>query len=226
VSLAIRALVVVLLALGIVAGGVLVWQRWHPRNTGGERVAEAHALEEHGLEVVQPETRPEVQAEVLVLRAQNAELRQALDEALKASPHARPVAVSHSSTGPVVCGGEPRSTPPAASAPGQAGTSLPPAASRALLAVGDSAEVRIDQVALDTPASNLVLVGAASLWRLSPSPETRIFSGPFRAPLGRAAAVEPPPVQPWPQWRDFAEAGAGAAIGTALTVLVVGLAAR
>lgn len=134
----------------------------------------------------------------------NDELARALDKARRRHPDAAVVAVTRSSTGPVVAHGAPRPDNRAGTDGGGAGLplpgghggagdglartqapgSIPGPAPSCLLAVGDAVELRVDTVALGKAGrSTLELVGSASAWRLTPGPAAELARGTFEATL-------------------------------------------
>lgn len=83
--------------------------------------------------------------------------------------------------------------------PAQAGASSSHDAPACLLAHGDTAEIRVDQVTLETRRGGQYVLGAASAWRLSPGPVSRVAGGIFSARVTTAAGVapEPPALAGW-----------------------------
>lgn len=162
------------------------------------RVQEQLELERNGQEVVDPV--PDVRPRVDQLEAENEDLRVALAKARAAAPGATPIGAGHASTGPVHVGG----VPPVLVSPPQPEASAP--CPVCLLVAGDTGEVRVDQVVLETKGGNKVLVGAAAAWRLMPAPETKLFGGPFDADL-TGFAEKVPPDAPGSRW------GAGPLVG-------------
>lgn len=71
--------------------------------------------------------------------------------------------------------------------PGHAGGVAPPGR-EALVAVGDTLQIRGTSLKLETKAGNHVVTGVASCWRLSPLPETKLYEGPID--MGSVKAVE------------------------------------
>jgi hypothetical protein len=178
------------------------------RSAAGEaaRLAEAEALRAKGQIVTVIDSRAAIAGKVKRLEAESVDLRAALAVARRAAPGARPTLVVRASTGGVAAGGTPRDAgrppnPAGGRGPGAKTESLTGAGPACLLAAGDRGEVRVDQVLLETRAGNLVFVGAASAFRVSPAPETRLFGGQLRAEV---AAQKPPGAPGW---------GAGAFVG-------------
>lgn len=169
----------------------------------GRRLAEAETLRQRGLIVVEQRARGELEARARELEAADVDLRAELERVRSAAPSVRVVEVVRASTGPVPAGGEPRE---ATVQMGPVAREPVPEGAPCLLAVGDQGEVRVDEVELRTDAGNGILVGAASAWRVSPGPETRLFGGPFRAPLTSVAAA-PEPARPG--WGVGPRAGVG-----------------
>ena len=184
-----RSLPWLLLLAALVAAGAGAYylQRQRVVEAEARRGAEAEALRAAGQVVVERRDHDHLEAEVERLTEINAELAAALARARRAAPGARPVAVASASTGPVVVEAPQKILTPGVNEIDRA-PDVP-----CLLAAGDRAELRVDEVVLETRAGNRVLVGAASAWRLEPAPVTRLFSGPFSAPLASAEAVEPAP---------------------------------
>jgi hypothetical protein len=180
--------------LGTVAGGLALLLMVRNCNRAGEEGRRADAAEERarlaaaGQVVVEPveDLRPAVEE---LLRG-NGLLREALERARRAAPGARPVAVVQASTGPRPAGGEPRPADPP-----PAGEDCPPS----LLAPGDSTELRVDEVVLETRKGSHLLVGTATAWRLEPGPPTAIAWGAFEAPF-TAAVEKAAPAKPAGRW--------------------------
>lgn len=65
-----------------------------------------------------------------------------------------------------------------------------------LLAEGDTGEIRVSQVIVETKEKNQVLVGTAECWRLKPGPVSPILTGKFSAKttFEKEAAPSPPGV--------------------------------
>lgn len=89
-------------------------------------------------------------------------------------------------TVPGPAGGTPRDCP--VTPHPDSGSNLPPAG-KCLLVEGDSMRVEVDEATVETKAGNKVLLGAASCWRLTPPPETKLYQGNFESPLSQAAVV-------------------------------------
>lgn len=191
------------LAVALVALGAYCW--WLHGRVGQEaelrRAAEARELEALGLVVTEKRSREELEHQAAALTEHNASLAAELARARKASPGAHVVATVAASTGPVAT-----SNDPAAIREHNSSTSTAPC----LLTPGDRAEVRVEQVELETRAANHVIVGTATAYRLDP--EARLFGGPFSAPVTRAYE-EPPPVCGCPTWKIVAGGAAGMALG-------------
>lgn len=189
------------------------------------RAREAAELRNAGQVVTEPVE--DLGPALAAAEAENATLRAALEEARRAAPRARPVAVVRTATAPAPATGTP--TPSAPPCPGQ------PAC---WLAAGDHLRVTVDQVVLRTEAGNHVLVGAAAVERTGTAPAV-LHRGSFSAPVTVAleqasrergpdgwgvgpwlgagsdgwaagAAVAAPALSlPWVGWRVEASAGGG-----------------
>jgi hypothetical protein len=196
-------------AVMVVVGLVLTCRLNAGRQAEAEakRLLEAERLREAGQVVTVRERAARLEERVRELAGENAELARALEESQRASPGAKAVGVVRASTGAVVAAGAPRAArpaPPAASI--EVEKPETPPAPACLLAAGDGAEVRIDQVMLETKGGNHLLVGTAAAYRLTPTPAALLFGGPFRAELTEAAEKASPAVAA-PRW------GAGAWVG-------------
>lgn len=71
--------------------------------------------------------------------------------------------------------------------PGHASGVAPPGR-EALVARGDTLQIRGTSLKLETKAGNHVVTGVASCWRLQPTPETMLYEGPID--MGSVKAVE------------------------------------
>lgn len=159
-------------AIAIVAG-VLAWKLDAGRRAADElaRMNEAEALRLEGVLVAEQAGSLQLRAALGVLERQNADFAAEIERIKKVASSARPVSVSHGVTGPAVAGGAPAVRPvEAPMIPGPI----------CLLRAGDMGEVRVDSATLQTSKGNALMVGAASAWRVAPSPETRLFGGPLK----------------------------------------------
>ena len=202
-------------AVGVVVGWV-VWQLDAGRRAESERarLAEAIVLAQQGQIVADLQSRAELAARARRLAAENADLAEALAKAQRAAPGARPVVVVQASTGPVPAAGAARPSPPS-------GGSAPAPAAPCLLAAGDSGEIRVDSVLLETKAGNLLFVGAASAWRVEPGPPARLFGGQLMAKVA-AEAPERPAGWGFGAVAGCGREGCGVGPGVALPPLRVG----
>ncbi len=172
------------LAVALVAA-VLVWKLEAGRRSAAElaRLAEAQRLEAAGIAVAAQKDAAGMRVALAAAVARAEDLAAEVERVSKAAPDARPVSVSHGTTGPVVAGGAPAVRPvEMPSVPGPL----------CLLRAGDQGEVRVDSATLQTEAGNALMVGAASAWRVSPGPETRLFGGALKI----EGTVETVPLSP------------------------------
>lgn len=143
-----------------------------------ERVKKADSealLQAQGALVVSEQKSKDVEARAENVEAQNAALRSEVNRLVKLNPGTRRVGALRASTGGTAAGGAPRPSPGAgANAPVQACTAPAPAC---LLAPGDTGEVRVGAVKLQTKEGANALVMEASAWRLKPEPATKLFGG-------------------------------------------------
>jgi hypothetical protein len=171
------------------------------------RIDEAARLQAKQVLVAAREREAALRLQLDAATRGNADLRQELERVRRATPGAKVVFVEHLSTGAVVSDGLPR-------APEERGqAAVPPAC---LLAVGDLGEVVVDEVHLETRAGNRVVAGTGVARRVRPGPETRLFGGPFRAPLSSVAEKAPPEAAA-PRWgfgggAAASDRGAGASL--------------
>ena len=172
-------LLVVALALGC---AWLVRRAWNAEGEAAQAI-EARELAAQDQIVGLRTTVEQLTKEQTTLTNHDAELQDALDAARKAASGAKVVRVVRASTGPMVVGGEPRECPVSAS------TQQCPTC---LLAVGDSVEVRVNEIDIETKADNRVAVGTGECLRVSPPPETSLARGPFEAKLTTVSQLEEP----------------------------------
>jgi hypothetical protein len=84
-----------------------------------------------------------------------------------------------------------------------------------LLAVGDKADVTVDEIAAKTGAGNVVLVGTASCRRLKPEPAEVIIKGTFNS-TSKIDVIAPPPPPGWGGGLYLGINQGGAIIGPAI----------
>lgn len=184
-------------ALPVLVGVLVLALAWR-LNAGRQAEAEARRLAEEtqlraqGLLVVEQAKSRALELEARRLVAQNEDLGVELERARRASPGATVTGTVSASTGPRPAGGAPRAGQ-ACPAPEAPPAPEPPPV--CLLAAGDQAEVRVDQVELETRDGARVVAGAAAAWRLEPGPPARLFGGGFQARLSKAQGeveLQPP----------------------------------
>jgi hypothetical protein len=199
-------------ALLVVVALVLAWRLDSGRRSALEaaRLAEEARAKAAGLLVAEQSKGKTLEAEAKRLAAAIPDLEAALAKARAALPGAKVSGTASSSTGPRPAGGDPRPGPVCPAAPGA------PPAPVCLLAAGDEGEIRVDQVVLTGPAGATVLVGAASAYRVTPEPRTRLFGGPFRAELSTAKVASPPPPPGWGAGALVLGGRSGWAVGPAI----------
>jgi len=137
---------------------------------------DAH-LREVGFLVAMDATQKELASKA----AEIPELQAEINRLKKVAPEVRIVRVERIVTAPAPAEGVPR--PP--SMPGEP-------CPQCLFAWGDTGQLRIDAVDLETREGNQVAVVHGEAWRITPGPETRILAGMASAPVSSLAAELPP----------------------------------
>lgn len=166
------------------------------------RAAEAELLRASGVIVAERADRTALEDRIIELERNNTDLAAAIARARKVAPKAKPTVVIAASTGPVTATGVP--------AP------IERAAKGCLLAEGDTAEIRVAEVALRTDADNTIVVGQATALRLFPAPETVIANGTFNTRLSTASVAAPEATGGWPGWLVIAVGAVGVLGGFAV----------
>jgi hypothetical protein len=135
-------------------------------------------------------------------------LTEELERLRKAAPGVRIVRVKRIVTAPASAEGVPRPPP-------MPGEPCP----QCVFAWGDSGELRINSVELETRKGNQVAVVAGETWRIKPGPETRIHAGVASAPISTMIA-ESLPLSSSPGWGGGLAGGYGTSgpLGSALLV--------
>jgi hypothetical protein len=177
------------------------------RACSGERAAEAEVrrlkeaseLERAGFLVAQRASQAELEEQAKKIPALQTEIER-LEKALKAKP--RIITVERIRTEPAPAEGTPRPLP-------EPGAPCPDC----LFARGDTGDIRIDSVHLETREGNQVAAVAAECWRLTPAPETRILAGVGSAPVS-SLLVETPAEEPGWGLGLLAGYGTSGAVGT------------
>jgi hypothetical protein len=152
-----------------------------------------------------------VDATQKVLDARAAEIPELQDEIARlknAAPKVRIVRVERIVTAPAPAEGVPRPPP-------MPGEPCP----QCLFAWGDTGQLRIDSVDLETREGNQVATVHGEAWRIDPAPETRILAGMGSAPVSTLTA-ELPPLQHSPGIGVGLAAGYGTSgpIGSAMII--------
>lgn len=184
------------------------------------RADEAHGLELAGVQQAHEATQEALQRELDDQVRAKGYLSDALAKALKAAPHATPIASATGSTGPVhVDGG---ALPPSALVPA-AGTEAPSPpsvpASVCLLSPDDSGEIRVSGVALRTVAGNVVIAAQAEAWRVTAnSPQTRLFGGELHLDAKYLKPPSPPREAGWGSGIALTVGRRGWAVGPAVAI--------
>jgi hypothetical protein len=223
-------------ALVAILGLVHAWNGERSARSKAEKSAEAAELRAKGVEVAAEVTAAGLRSRVATLEGESADLRAEVQRVKAAAPGAKVVGVVTGTTGHLAV--ITPEAPPAATG-GAAPPSLQPAPGvlgdgGCLLHTGDSGEIKVSTVALETKAGNLVVVGAAEAWKAAPGPPARLFGGPLRLDVGREVppasagwggglggwagrtgwlagpAVAPPP---WKFWSHQVEVVGGAGFG-------------
>jgi len=123
----------------------------------------------------------------------NDDLRAQLKAALAAAPGAQVVGVGHAVTKPVAVTGTPRPPPVTTAPPLDArGTPSPPVTTQCLLALGDTAQIELDEAQLLTSEGVHLHLLALSAYRISPEPKTKLFSDGVAVPLTEYLTREAP----------------------------------
>lgn len=181
VGTVLRALWWVLLIVGLVFGFLVVARSCGAADRAEAalvRAEQAIALEKIGAIVAKAAKQKELDAQASQIDALQADIA-----ALRAAiPGIRVVRVERIVTKPAPAEGVPRPPP----LPGEP-------CPQCLFAWGDTGQLRIDSVDLETREGNQVAVVAAGAWRIDPGPETRILAGVGSAPLSTVSA-EPLPL--------------------------------
>ena len=203
------AIIVAMAAIGV----WLVQRAWW-QESEAEREAEMRELEAQEQIVEIRKERDQLKADLDVMLDMNNAMQGALDEARKVAPGAKVVRVVRASTGQVTSDGVPRIEGRPENYQSMTGSQP----IDCLLARGDTAEIRVDQVELETKAGNRVLVGTAEAWRLTPEPETKLIAGPFEADFTHVSGLAPsPPEEHWP-WYVHEAIGLAAGFGAAVAL--------
>lgn len=143
----------------------------------------AAELREKGLIVKHDASESGLKAELEALRKGNSELDAALREALAKAPQTKVVTVERLVTKEVPTLLVPRPV-------------VPGSTPQYVLAAGDRTRIEVARVELQTKDGNLIVVGTASAWRVTPT-EAKLMEAPFSASVSRtsgltsAAAVPP-----------------------------------
>jgi hypothetical protein len=199
-----------LILVGLVVGALLLSRACNRADTAEaalRRANETANLKDAGFLVASQATRKALDAQAAELttisgfQAEIARLK-------KASPGVRVVYVDRAVTTPAPAEGVPR--PPEAP-----GAPCP----QCLFAWGDTGQLRIDSVGLETREGVQVAVVGGEAWRVEPGPETRILAGVASAPLSTASA-EPVPLTTKPGWGAGALAGVGTQGATGEVVIM------
>lgn len=203
---------------------VLAWRLQAGREAAvtARRLAEEAQLRAEGFLVVEQAKTRDLEREARRLAGENLDLAAELARARAAAPGARVVGTVSASTGPRTAGGAPRPgpacPPPEGPPPAQIIPRIIPAPPACVLAAGDTGEIRVDQVALETREGAQLLVGAASVWRLDPAPQTKLLSGGFQATLSTAKKEAPPQTLRWGGGLYLGLSREGWAIGPAVAL--------
>jgi hypothetical protein len=185
----------------VVAVLVTIWVIERRGRSAERREAEARELKLKGQIVAEQTSKANIVGDLVKALDQNALLAELVAKAQAASPGAKPVAVTHGSTGTIIAGGS--AAPPGAPVPpisypcpgGQGQTAQPPPS--CLLAQGDPARIDVDVVDLETRAGNTLVVGTAQVWREG-DPPALVLQGGFQAQAGSTAVrAEPPRPATW-----------------------------
>jgi hypothetical protein len=178
------------------------------------RAAEASQLAAKGEIVAAQRDRDGINADLDAAISENAQLKEALDEARKVAPGATVTRVVRASTGPMIAGGTPRlQEKPMPIVPVPLSTSETPTKQEVgyvkpqespikvgsvpscqpcLVAPGDTIDVRVSEVDRDTAKGNDDVVGTGECLRLLPLPETSLARKKFDAKLTTVIELEQP----------------------------------
>ena len=156
-----------------------LWRERSDAKLMAARQTEASTLASSGQIVAGPVDVDVLRSEVDKLTGENDTLKTALAEAHRRAPGSTVTQVVCASTGAVT-----------AETPAAAGTCI--------LWDGNRAEIRVDEVELQTRAGNQLLVGTARALRLDPEPETELVAGKFEQDVTRfATALAPVSTPRW-----------------------------
>jgi len=182
-----------LVALGLLAAAVFLWNREHRLRTDAQRSEEAARLALQNQVVENEATKKQLRGQVDELLANNDLLRQAYEEAVRAAPDATPVSASKLETGTLAVKAAPRPVP----APAPPVSGPPPAVDPCALRPGDGVSVDIDVLELLTMKGNTILIGAARVYREIPPPRELLAAGKFQSALSRSLELEAPRPPRW-----------------------------
>jgi hypothetical protein len=200
-----------------VAVGVAVWlavQLSSARSSKDElgRVLEFERIQNANLIAELQKTKSELKKDLKELLARNSIIKEDFDRLEKEVGNIKKVSeIIKAQTKPATAGGVPRPDPDKPlPKPGE-----PVEPSRCLLAIGDTANIEIDEVTVVTKEGNHVVLGSASAWRLSPEPRTKLFESGYSAKLTTAEMELKPPPYTW---------GGGVYVGFSRDGVALGLA--
>lgn len=182
--LALALALVCALLLGAV---VFLWQRGRTEAANHSRELEAAKLKAEDTIVAEQEKRKKVEKDLADLLAKNSDLRDAYEELKKKAGSLKPVVIISGNTEPGPTEGEPihdKDKPKEPQEAHQGSTEagaqearVPPA--ECLLVKGGTAEIRFSEILAETKAGNVVMVGTAECWRLTPTPASVVYKGKF-----------------------------------------------
>jgi len=190
----------------------LIHRAWMVQSDAA-RAIEASRLASEGQIVELERTAKQLETERDAMGVGNEALRLSLAAAHKAAPGSKEVRVVRASTGPMVAGGVPRECPAHTPDTGCVCPEVPVC----LVSPGDSLEVRVAEVDLQTKSGNRIIVGTGECLRLLPAPETSLARGPFEASLTTVHELAPPVDDRWP-W--YAHEAIGLGVGLVAGVMV------
>lgn len=215
-------------ALGAIAALAIaaLWTHDHRALDAALREAREGQLRLQGLVVQGQEREASLDRRARQAEADDADLRAEVARLKVAAPEARVVGVVRAVTAPARVGplaarpaaSKPATRPPlppavAPASPACPGPATPPSCA---LAEGDSGEIRVNEVTLETREGARAIAGAASAWRLTPGPPVRLFGGPFSARLTEAASAVVAREARWGGGPWVGLGGSGVALGAAV----------
>ncbi len=204
-----------LIALVFLGAGVYLWNREHRLRLSAGQQAEAAQLQFRGQIVAEQEGKKDLQANRDKLLAENVEIKQAYEAALRAAPGAQTVGAARLDTGPLAvhtpasvgpaadsksAGGAGQSRVPPSSTASQVPSALPPGGPVVSTACAVWADqhisVEVDALELKTKLGNALVLGTAAVYVDDPV-RALLARGSFRSTFSLAEELARPPPPRW-----------------------------